>query len=247
MKIAVLDTGLGGLDILNKLIKKYPHNEYLYFCDNLHCPYGVRKKEEVESLVVKILSILEKLNINMLVVACNTISSVIDKFKDDISFPIYTILDANAKLLNEKYQYKKVSVIATSLTIRNEAYFYKTNNIDFQFINGSYLTSLIEKGNEEEIEKEIIKLIKQCAKDSEIILLGCTHYALYKNLFIKNCHNKLFVEASKELVYSLPLGSFNSFYNLNLLFTDLNSNYIEKIEKFIIGKYNAHKVVLGNI
>ena len=35
MKIAVLDTGIGGIDILNKLINKYPNNEFIYFCDNL--------------------------------------------------------------------------------------------------------------------------------------------------------------------------------------------------------------------
>ena len=50
MKIAVLDTGLGGLDILNKLLNKYPNNEYVYFCDNLNCPYGIKDKESVRKL-----------------------------------------------------------------------------------------------------------------------------------------------------------------------------------------------------
>ena len=59
MKIAVIDTGIGGIDILNKLINKYPNNEYIYLCDNLNCPYGVKKHKEVEKQIIKILDLLE--------------------------------------------------------------------------------------------------------------------------------------------------------------------------------------------
>ena len=86
MKIAVLDTGLGGLDILNKLLNKYPNNEYIYFCDNLNCPYGVKDKNEVKNLIINTLNYFEKLNINLLVVACNTISTFIDELKSNYIF-----------------------------------------------------------------------------------------------------------------------------------------------------------------
>ena len=244
MKIAVLDTGLGGLDILNKLLKKYPNNEYIYFCDNLNCPYGVKDKEEVRKLIVNILNYFEKININLLVVACNTISTFIDDLRSEYSYPIYTILDANAKLLNERFKYKKVTIIATSLTIRNESYFYKTNDIDLQFVNGSYLTKLIEDGDELLIENEIKSLLKQCDKDSDAILLGCTHYALYKPIFINKCYSKLFIEASKELVYSLPLDGFNSDTSLVISLTKFNKEYLNKINIFIKYKYDIHKIKL---
>lgn len=244
MRIAVIDTGLGGLDILNKMIKKYPNNEYIYLCDNYNCPYGVKYKEEVNELVIKILDFLESLNINLLVVACNTISTFIDNLRQNYSYPIYTILDYNAKIINERYKYKKISIIATSLTIRSEAYFYKTNDIDIQFVNGSYLTKLIEDGNEEKIENEIKTLIKQCDKDSDAILLGCTHYALYKNVFMKKCCSKLFIEGSKELIYDLPLDKFNNKKDINIILTKDDDDYLLKINKFINSKYNIHKIKL---
>ena len=244
MKIAVLDTGIGGIDILNKLINKYPNNEFIYFCDNLNCPYGVKKQKDVERQIIKILNYLETLNINILVVACNTISTFIDNLRYEYSFPIYTILDYNAKLLNERYKFKKVSIIATALTIRSEAYFYKTNDIDIQFVNGSYLTKLIEDDDKEKIDQEIKSLVKQCSKDSDAILLGCTHYTLYKNDFINQNYSKHFIEASKELVYSLPLDSFNSIRSLALILTDDNEKYINKINKFITSKYIIHKIIL---
>jgi len=244
MKIAVIDSGLGGLDILNKLLNKYPQNEYIYLCDNLNCPYGVKDKEEVNNLIIKILDYLESININLLVVACNTISAFIDNLRQNYSYPIYTILDYNAKLLNERYKFKKVSIIATSLTIRSEVYFYKTNDIDIQFVNGSYLTKLIEDNDYDKIEKEIKAIIKQCDKDSDAILLGCTHYGLYKNIFISKCCSKLFIEASKELIYSLPLDKFNSKNSLSIILTKYDHQYLEKINKFINSNYKIHKIKL---
>lgn len=242
MKIAVIDSGLGGISLLNKLINKYPNNEYIYFCDNLNCPYGVKPFNIVKKYIINILDYLEKNNINLLVVACNTMSTFIDELKNNYSFPIYTILDYNAKLLNNKYQFKKVSIIATSLTIRSEAYLYKTNNIDIQFVNGSYLTQLIENNNEEEIEKEINALIKQCDKDSEAVLLGCTHYVLYLDKFIKMCYKKLFIEGSKELINSLPLNNFKTSFDLKIILTKYSNEYIEKINKFLKTKYTIHKI-----
>ena len=65
MKIAIIDSGIGGLDLLNKIINKYPNNEYLYLCDNLNVPYGIKTREEVNEYIIKILNYLEKIHINV--------------------------------------------------------------------------------------------------------------------------------------------------------------------------------------
>lgn len=244
MKISIIDSGIGGLDLLNKIINKYPNNEYLYLCDNLNVPYGIKTKDEVESYLINILNYLEKKHINLLIVACNTMSCFIDKFKSKYSYPIYTILDYNIKILNEKYQYNKVAIIATSLTIRSEMYLYKTNNIDIQFINGSYLTKLIEEDNELLIDKEITSLIKQVNKDNKAVLLGCTHYGLYKNSFISKCYSKLFIEGSKELIYDLPLKSFESKHKLEIHLTKYNEEYLTLIKKHLNYNFITHNITL---
>ena len=244
MKIAIIDSGIGGIDLLNKVINKFPNNEYIYLCDNLNVPYGIKTKDEVEELVFNILNYLEKKHINLLIVACNTMSCFIDKFRSNYSYPIYTILDYNVKIINEKYQYQKIAIIATSLTIRSEAYLYKTNNIDIQFINGSYLTKLIEEDNEYLIEKEINSLIKQVNKDNKAILLGCTHYGLYKNKFISKCYSKLFIEGCKELIYDLPIKNFESKHKLELYMTKNDKNYLELIRKHLNYAFTMHNVTL---
>jgi glutamate racemase len=242
MKIGIIDSGIGGIDLLNKLINKYPNNEFIYLCDNLNLPYGTKTKNEVLNLLKNILNYLEKECINLLIVACNTMSCFIDEIKHNYSYPIYTILDYNLKLLNNKYQNKKVSIIATALTIRSESYLFNTSNIDIQFINGSYLTKLIEDDDETLIENEITSLIKQISKDSDAVLLGCTHYGLYKNLFINKKVSKIFIEASKDLIYDLPIKYFESPSKLSIYLTNYNEKYINKINKFIKNNYTIHKV-----
>lgn len=244
MKIAIIDSGIGGTYLLNKLINKYPNNEYLYLCDNLNVPYGTKTKDEVINYIINILNYLEKKHINLLIVACNTMSCFIEKYRANYSFPIYTILDYNTKILNEKYQYNKVAIIATSLTIRSEMYLYKTNNIDIQFINGSYLTKLIEDNDINLIEKEINALIKQINKDNKVIILGCTHYNLYKNMFMSKCYSKLFIEGTKELIYDLPLKNFESAFKLDVILTKNDEEYVKKIKKFINYNHIIHNVIL---
>ena len=47
MRVGVFDSGLGGLTVLEALIKKNPQNEYVYFGDTLNIPYGDKSKEEL--------------------------------------------------------------------------------------------------------------------------------------------------------------------------------------------------------
>ena len=46
MRIGLFDSGLGGLNVLNEFLKKYPHNEYIYYGDTKNLPYGNKSKEE---------------------------------------------------------------------------------------------------------------------------------------------------------------------------------------------------------
>ena len=59
MRIGVFDSGLGGLTVLEALIKKNPQNEYVYFGDTLNIPYGDKSKEELLKLSSKIVKFLE--------------------------------------------------------------------------------------------------------------------------------------------------------------------------------------------
>ena len=50
-KIAVLDSGVGGLVLLKRLQKLLPYHDFLYFADNINVPYGNKTNEQIEQLM----------------------------------------------------------------------------------------------------------------------------------------------------------------------------------------------------
>ena len=74
MKIGVFDSGIGGLTVLKGLISKYKAH-YIYFGDTLNIPYGEKSKEELLMLTEKIIRFFEKEKVDLIIVACGTVSS----------------------------------------------------------------------------------------------------------------------------------------------------------------------------
>ena len=68
IKIAVIDSGIGGLSVLKGLVEAYPYCEFLYFGDNDSAPYGSRSKSDLISLTIKNLSFVLSFDVDLLVV-----------------------------------------------------------------------------------------------------------------------------------------------------------------------------------
>ena len=61
--IGVFDSGVGGLSILKELKKLLPKENYIFFADQKHVPYGNKTKKELEELTDKILSFFVSENV----------------------------------------------------------------------------------------------------------------------------------------------------------------------------------------
>jgi len=76
--IAIIDSGIGGISILNQMIEYKISNRYIYFADNLYMPYGNKSKEFIKERIIKIIRHLQtKYNVRYIVLACNTASSCV--------------------------------------------------------------------------------------------------------------------------------------------------------------------------
>ena len=73
--VAVFDSGLGGISVLRELVRTLPMENYLYFGDSLHAPYGTKTPEEVTQLSLQAAQKLLAQGAKALVVACNTATS----------------------------------------------------------------------------------------------------------------------------------------------------------------------------
>ena len=93
MRIGVFDSGIGGLTVLKELVRKYPNNEYIYVGDTLNVPYGEKNKNELFSLSAKIIDYLLLKKIDIIIIACGTVSSNIkDELIRKYSIPIIMVL-----------------------------------------------------------------------------------------------------------------------------------------------------------
>jgi len=70
--IGVFDSGAGGLTILSALRQELPLENYIYFGDTAHCPYGTRSDAEIIELSIHVSRLLIEQGVKLIVVACNT-------------------------------------------------------------------------------------------------------------------------------------------------------------------------------
>jgi glutamate racemase len=75
-KVGVFDSGFGGLTIHRALIAALPERDFVYLGDNRNAPYGAKKPLEVLNLTCAGLDRLFAAGCTLVVVACNTASTV---------------------------------------------------------------------------------------------------------------------------------------------------------------------------
>ncbi|MBQ9513225.1 MAG: aspartate/glutamate racemase family protein, partial [Lachnospiraceae bacterium] len=89
MKIGFFDSGIGGLSVLGTAIARMPENEYLYYADTDHVPYGERTKDEILSFTMDGVRFLIEAGAEAVVVACNTATAVAVKaLRERFDIPI---------------------------------------------------------------------------------------------------------------------------------------------------------------
>ena len=190
MKIAFFDSGMGGLTVLKTAIKRIPDHHYVYFADCKNAPYGNKSKEEIKQITFQAVEFLTTLNIDILVIACNTATSAaVTDLRKKYSFPIIGMEPA-IKPAVEKKNNKRILVFATELTLKEEKFkklverVDKENSVDYLPLQE--LVGMAEKFEFED-QKVIDYLQKKLSEVNlssyETVVLGCTHFPYFKKHF----------------------------------------------------------------
>ena len=123
--IGIFDSGIGGLTVLEKIIEKMPNERYIYYADKKNAPYGTKHKEKVKEYIEEIIKFFISKDVKAIVIACNTATSIaIKDLRKKYTIPIIGIEPA-VKPAIENRENKKVLVMATPTTIKEE----KLNNL----------------------------------------------------------------------------------------------------------------------
>ena len=74
--IGVFDSGIGGLTVVRALIRRFPHENLVYFGDTARVPYGPKSPQVVRGYAAEDTDFLVSHAVKMIVIACNTVSAV---------------------------------------------------------------------------------------------------------------------------------------------------------------------------
>lgn len=192
--IGVFDSGVGGLTVLNDLIEHYPDEDFIYLADTANYPYGLKSKQELETIIYQNINYLETENVKAIVIACNTASSIAIKAK----VPIISIIAPTAKRAFEIG--KKILVLATDYTISSEVY-QKMLDDKAIGLKCSKFVDIVEKGiMGTKVAEEIICQHLSPYKDLiDTIILGCTHFSLLTDDIISCIGKKKIIDSSLSI------------------------------------------------
>ncbi|HTG81644.1 MAG TPA: glutamate racemase [Geobacteraceae bacterium] len=188
--IGIFDSGVGGLTVLKEIVKALPQEDTIYLGDTARFPYGTKSPETVIRYSEEIASFLEKRDIKLLVVACNTASAVsLEALKRHTSIPIVGVIEPGARRAVSATRSGKIGVIATEATIRSSAYAkaIKRLNPEVEVVTRAcpLFVPLAEEGwVDNDVARLAAKTYLDGLKGEEVdtLVLGCTHYPLLKGL-----------------------------------------------------------------
>lgn len=188
LPIGVFDSGVGGVSVLAELIRMLPHEEFIYFADTLHAPYGTKPEAIVRELSLKAADFLFTQGTKSVVVACNTATSAaISEMRKRHSYPVIGMEPA-VKLAVESAGKGVILVMATPLTLNSMKFNDLVNRhrlrSEIKLLPCEGLVDIIEKDhNNARAIREYLSGVFSCIerKDVSAVVLGCTHYVLIKN------------------------------------------------------------------
>lgn len=195
--IGVIDSGVGGLTVVRQIQRLLPGEDILFFGDSANCPYGNRSADEIFALAMRMLRYLESREVKCVAIACNTISSLVDRLRPQCPFPLVSIIESGADyIVREKLPC--VGLIATEFTASAGVYDARIHaqSPDCKVISrGSpTLASLIDRGelNQAVIDEEITAQIDVILSRAPVrdLVLACTHFPIVADNF-RRCFPQL--------------------------------------------------------
>lgn len=182
--IGVFDSGIGGLTVLKALMERLPQESTVYLGDTARLPYGTKSAEVVTKYSLRNAEKLVEYGIKLLVVACNTASSVaLPALRERLPIPVVGVIEPGAQVAAATTRTNKVVVLGTEGTVASGAYQRALQaakpGIEVFAKACPLFVPLAEEGW---VSGEVPKLVAReylgavMVPGVDTVVLGCTHY-----------------------------------------------------------------------
>lgn len=264
--ILVTDSGIGGVSVANYLYDFFLTNKYysqvnIVYSDSRINNIGYNsiqtQQEKIKIFSKRMFFLKRKINPDIIFVACNTLSVILNKtkFYKQCEIPIIDILQTSLQQMsNVLNKDKLLFILGTKTTIQTN--YYKKLLIEYGYDKSKIINQLcpnlahhIESSDDYDLNKNITWLVNRIIEkkgNSQIrkfgISFNCTHYFFVMKKFIKQfknhgynhidfiCPNKQMTDKFTQL---LQIDRFN-YCNVNIkrFSFKLNNEKKKRIRKF---------------
>src|SRR5579871_1234651 len=190
LPIAVVDTGAGGLSVVQAIRRLLPNEDIHYYADTANLPYGIKSPELIQRLAIKMATRVKDISsCKIFVVACHTISvRCIKDIEQVLGIPVIGMVEPTLKgleLFVANKPLRSLGILSTKATYDSGAYRNAWSSIDkearVRLVEQAtgMLVSLVEEGEMTEEEQVFIldHILSTSIKQCDALLIGCTHFS----------------------------------------------------------------------
>ncbi|MFZ5572039.1 MAG: glutamate racemase [Thermodesulfobacteriota bacterium] len=186
--IGIFDSGIGGLTVVKAIMEQLPEYDLVYFGDTARTPYGSKSGDTVAGYAVENTDFLLGQGARIIVVACNSASSVaMDRLHGSYDGPIFEVITPAVETAVAASSTRRIGVIGTRATVNSGIYpreIQKAAPGAAVFSAACpLLVPLVEEGWLKKPETRMIVkkyLLPLKVRQIDTLILGCTHYPLLK-------------------------------------------------------------------
>ncbi len=191
-RIAVFDSGVGGLTVLAAVHRALPELDLRFLGDTARLPYGTKSAHTVERYALQAAeSLLRDGAVDTLVVACNTVSScALPALRARFAVDVLGVIEPGAAAAVAATKSGHVGVIGTERTVASRAYADAVAALDPAVTVHAratpLLVSLAEEGwfDHPATDATLRAYLRPWLSDPETrridtLVLGCTHYPVF--------------------------------------------------------------------
>lgn len=253
--IGVFDSGIGGLSVLKQFIRFLPYERYIYLGDTARVPYGNKSEETVKQYSKECTEFLLSHKVKMIVVACNTASSVaLETVKEISDVPVIGMIQPAAAAAIRGTMNGKIGVIGTRATINSKAYanaiLNLTDSDTIKVLSKAcpLFVPIVEEGWMRHpatrlIAEDYLDIFKK--EEVDTIVLGCTHYPLLAQLITEMMPGVSLIDSGEHAAVTAIrlLGERGELIeereeyimtpDVNFYVTDVPSTFFEVAQRFL--------------
>ncbi|MBO7710923.1 MAG: glutamate racemase [Lachnospiraceae bacterium] len=184
LPVGVFDSGVGGISVLKEMVALLPEEDFIFYGDSAHAPYGTKDIEQIRRLTLMSVENLRQMGIKAVVIACNTatsaaITTLRERFTD---MPVIGIEPAVRPAVHIGSS-PNVLVMATPSTVKGEKFSHLAHELEGEAkiypLGCPGLMEFVERGEleGEQVDETLRRLLEPYqAVRFDAVVLGCTHY-----------------------------------------------------------------------